>query len=353
METIKLTFGENAELVIPKVFGNYEFVRKIGYGSFSSVVLVKHLKTKEYFACKIVSRQMLEEQQIFNRFEQEVRLMQSFNHPYVIHTYDVVFDPKYIYIVMEYCPNGELFSYILSLVRLPEMEVNRILRQILLALQYIHSRKVAHRDIKPENILLDSHMDIRLGDFGLCKEMLQGNLLKTPCGSPFYAPPEIINNDRYDGTKSDIWSLGVVVFTMATGALPWTHTNHAQLFKQITTTDVVVPQDLSPPLRQIISMMLQRDPKSRPSPAELLAMPWLQEDSSIDSSPTPLRRRYSSDNTSATRKLGTADQRRQRKSLVIRPDNMPTPQECLNMVIRKVPKLTKPEPYRSVVSQLF
>ncbi|EAX85713.1 CAMK family protein kinase [Trichomonas vaginalis G3] len=353
MDTVTLSFGDNSEVTIPKIFENYEFVRKIGYGSFSSVVLVRHLKTKEYFACKIVSRKMLEEQQIFSRFEQEVRLMQSFNHPYVIHTFDVVFDPQYIYIVMEYCPNGELFSYILSLVRLPEMEVNRILRQILQALQYIHSKKVAHRDIKPENILLDSHMDIRLSDFGLCKEMSHGSLLKTPCGSPFYAPPEIINNDKYDGVKSDIWSLGVVVFTMSTGALPWSHTNHAQLFKQITTTDVTVPQGLSPPLRQIITLMLQRDPNARPTPTELLAMPWLADDSSIDSTPTPLRRRYSSDNTAYARKLGTADHRLQRKSLVIRPENMITPQETMNLAIRKVPKLTKPEPYRTVISQMF
>ena len=340
MDFIELSIGDDHTYSVPKTFGKYQYVRKIGYGTFSSVIMVRHIKTREIFACKVVSREMLVEQGTFLRFEQEVRLMQSFHHPYIVKTYDVVYDTNFIFIIMEYCPNGELFSYILSLSCLPEMEVNRLLRQSLQALQYIHEKSIAHRDIKPENLLLDADMNIKFCDFGLCKTMKKNCLLKTPCGSPFYAPPEVINNVDYDGFKSDIWSLGIVTYTMATGNLPWTETNQTLLFEQITNMDVTIPSKLSPPLQQILSMMLQRDPNKRPSAKELLEMPWLQEDSKDGSSSTPLKKnltlqarpRYSLKDSLS--QIGSKN----RKSLIIRPDVDSSTQLSPLVVIRKVPR---------------
>ena len=343
MDFVKLTIGEDQTFRVPKCFGKYQYIRKIGYGTFSSVIMVRNIKTREIYACKVCSRAMLVEQGMFLRFEQEVRLMQSFHHPNIIQTFDVVYDTNFIYIIMEYCPNGELFSYILSLTCLPESEVNRLLRQTLQALQYIHERSIAHRDIKPENLLLDADMNIKLCDFGLCKIMKKGSLLKTPCGSPFYAPPEVIDNVDYDGVKSDIWSMGIVAYTMATGKLPWTETNQAQLFEQITSMDILIPSKLSPPLQQILSLMLQRDPNKRPTPKELLEMPWLQEDpKEIVASSTPLRKNYT---LTAKPRHDMKDSFSQfssrvknRKSLIIRPDVEQPNQISTNVVIRKVPR---------------
>ena len=357
MDSIEITIGDDQNYRIPKKIGKYQFIRKIGYGTFSCVIMVRNLKTKELFACKVVSRQMLVEQGIFLRFEQELRLMQSFEHPYIVRTYDVVYDTDFIYVIMEYCPNGELFGYILSLNYLPELEVNRILRETLHALQYLHNRGIAHRDIKPENILLDAKMHVKLCDFGLCKVMEKNKLLKTPCGSPFYAPPEVISNVKYDGIKSDIWSLGVVTYTMATGNLPWTETNQTQLFQQITSLDIEIPLRLSPPLQQVLQMMLKRDPKERPTPAQLLAMPWLQEEPSLAlSKPTPLRKGLSMGNANFSVSNSLAHlgiKPRVRKSLIIRPDvEAPKPQTPINPLIRKIPKIPgKPPTTLSYVSK--
>ena len=288
-EEINLIVGGDDNIITPRHIGKYNIVKQIGYGSFAAVVLVRHQKTNQIFACKIVKRETLVQENMFGRFEQEVRLMQTFDHPNIIKIEDVIYDEQCIYVIMEYCLNGELFTYMSSTCFLPEREVCRVLRQILSALEYIHEKKIAHRDIKPENILLDRNMNVKLCDFGLCHEMSSDYLLRTPCGSPYYAPPEIISKKQYDGEKSDIWSTGVVAFTMATGVLPWTETNQNRLFNEIIHADITIPSCISPPLTEVLQLMLAKDPNDRPSARELLNMPILQESQPQGNmAPTPL-----------------------------------------------------------------
>lgn len=275
--SIDIAIDEAHVLKVPKVFGKYEYLKTIGSGSFSAVVLCRHVYTRRLFACKVVSRELLVEQQIFDRFEQEVRILQSLHHPYIVHVETLVFSEDYIYLVMEYCPNGELFQRIVQTGGLDETETRRIFKQICEALSFVHSHNIAHRDLKPENILLDKDMNAKLADFGLCHTTSPQKLLLTPCGSPFYAPPEIINNEEYDGKKADIWSLGVVLYTMATGSLPWTETNQTQLFIQIREADILVPPHVNPLVQHLLRMMLSRNPAVRPSCEEILSLPWVQE----------------------------------------------------------------------------
>ena len=275
--SVDITIDEHHILKVPQKFGKYEYVRTIGNGSFSAVVLCRHTVTKEFFACKVVSRALLVEEQIFDRFEQEVRVLQSLKHPNIVHVENIVFTDDYIYLIMEYCQRGELFRYIVDHGMMSETEVRRMFKQICSALAFVHDHHIAHRDLKPENILLDSEMNAKLADFGLCHATTPQKLLMTPCGSPFYAPPEIINNVQYDGQKADIWSLGVVLYTMATGSLPWTETNQTQLFLQIQEADITIPPYASPPLQQLLGMMLQREPERRPTCKEILELPWLED----------------------------------------------------------------------------
>ena len=274
---VQVPLDEEHVLNIPKQFGKYELVKKIGTGSFSAVVLCRHIQTRAYYACKVVCRQLLVEQNIFDRFEQEVRVLQSLRHPNIVHLEHIVYTEDNIYLIMEYCMRGELFKYIASIGPLEEGLVIRMFRQIAEALDFVHSHNIAHRDLKPENILLDQDMNAKLADFGLCHATSAQKLLVTPCGSPFYAPPEIINNVEYDGKRADVWSLGVVLYTMATGSLPWTETNQTQLFQQIREADIVIPSRLHPALRELLQMMLQRDPAKRPTTREILEFPWLQD----------------------------------------------------------------------------
>ncbi|OHT04363.1 CAMK family protein kinase [Tritrichomonas foetus] len=264
MESISAVIAEECLIEIPLHFGRYDYIRTIGQGSFSIVVLVADRSTCQQYACKICSRQFLITKNIFDRFEREVRIMQSFKHSSLVQLEDVVYDQNLIYLVMEYCMNGELFQVIADHGRLDEKVSQRIFTQIIDGMTYIHARDIAHRDLKPENILLDENLNAKITDFGLCHQVDERTLLRTPCGSPFYASPEIISNQPYDGKLSDIWSLGVVLYTMVTGALPWQETNQIQLFQQIVDAKFIIPRSLTPHLRDLISRLMRPDPHDRP-----------------------------------------------------------------------------------------
>lgn len=264
-------------LYIPPVIGNFNVIRKIGDGSFSIVLLIQHMTTKILYACKAVSRQYLVEKNVFDRFEQEVRLLQSLSHPNIVRVYDVLYDDNSIYLVMEYCKYGELFRYIMASGGIKEDEAKGFFSQICDGVAYIHSRNIAHRDLKPENILLDENMKPKITDFNLSHITTPKKLLSTPCGSPFYAPPEILNGESYDGCKGDMWSLGVILYMMVTGSLPWPHCNQQMLMMHIVNTEYSIPANLSSGLQSLISSLLSRNPNCRPSAITTLEHSWLKE----------------------------------------------------------------------------
>jgi 5'-AMP-activated protein kinase catalytic alpha subunit len=271
---LEIVMSGSRVLRVPKRFGRYEYVKTLGTGSSSAVVLVRHSVTSNLFACKIVSRAHLIDENIFDRFEQEVRLLPSLLHPNIVHFEEIVFHPELIFLVMEYCSQGDLFGHIVSSGVFPESRARDILQQIGEAIRYLHDKDIAHRDIKPENILLDRHFIVKVADFGFCHVSASKALLKTPCGSPFYAPPEIISNESYDGKSADVWSLGVLLFTMVTGSLPWSPGNQTELFRQIRDADIDIPATLSAPLRELLGQMLERTPRERITIGEVLGHPW-------------------------------------------------------------------------------
>ena len=264
------------EVDIPVNIGkHYEVVKIIGSGSFSVVVLVYHRPTNMHLACKISSRKLLMAANTFERFEQEVRLLEVMRHPNLVRLVDIIFDDELIYVIMEYCSKGELFYYIAQNGRLDPLLCHRIFRQLVSAMIYLHARDIAHRDLKPENILLDDDLNPKITDFGLCHVASPNQLLSTPCGSPFYAPPEIISNEEYDGKKSDVWSLGVVLFTMAVGALPWKDTNQIYLFEEIKNADYRIPTFVDQKLRDLIQQMMNPIPAERPTMEQVAEHPWV------------------------------------------------------------------------------
>jgi serine/threonine protein kinase len=273
-EMVQIVIAGSQVIQIPKRFARYVYVKTLGCGCTSAVVLLRNIFQSTLFACKIVSRQHLVNENIFDRFEQEVRLLPSLVHPNIVHFEEILFDPELIFVVMEYCSQGDLFSHIVANGVFPESRARDILRQIAEAIRYIHDRDIAHRDLKPENILLDRQFTAKLADFGLCHVTSSRGLLKTPCGSPFYAPPEIISNVDYDGKSADIWSLGVMLFTMVTGSLPWSSDNQSELFRQIKAGDIEIPPTLSQGLQDLLGKMLQKDPARRLTIGEVLGSSW-------------------------------------------------------------------------------
>lgn len=179
---------------------------------------------------------------------------------------------------MEYVPGGELYNLIERKGRLSEDEARVYTQQILSALEYCHRRKVAHRDIKPENIFLDEEKNIKLGDFGLSNLMQAGEFLRTSCGSPNYAAPEVISGCMYCGTEVDVWSTGVVLYALLAGYLPFDDNNTTSLFAKIKTANYIMPHHFSPEVKDLISRMLTVDPVARITINQIKAHPWYNVD---------------------------------------------------------------------------
>lgn len=275
--------GETLEF--PVTFGDYSYIRKIGCGSYSVVVLVSNTITQKFCACKIMSRAGLQADDAMKRFIQEIDVMQSIKHPNVVEILDIIYTTENVYVITEYCQNGELFEYIIKQPNLSYQEVRKIFFQVTFALFFIHQKKIAHRDIKPENILLDMNNNVKLADFGFSRHIEENNLMSTPCGSQFYAAPEIIKGLEYDGQKSDIWSLGVLLYAIATKALPWTATSHPGIIFQIFNAQYEIPHFISNDIRDCISSCLKLDPNERPTAYELLQSDFIKpltDNSDID-----------------------------------------------------------------------
>ena len=139
---------------------------------------------------------------------------------------------KSLYIVMEYCEKGELFDYIVNNGKLSEEESCRLFQQIINGVEYLHEQSIIHRDLKPENILLDNNINIKISDFGLSTFYDKNTYLQTPCGTPSYAPPEMLNGNAYNGTSSDIWSCGIILYAMLCGSLPFAESKEDIIYRK-------------------------------------------------------------------------------------------------------------------------
>lgn len=272
----------------PSSIGPYVFQGTIGDGAFSVVRLVREVESGTYYACKIVPRERINTANLQFRFEQEIRINQQLHHPGIVEMYDLLSDDVNYYVIMEFCPNGELFQLIVDNKNLSEAEARPLFRQILETLDYIHSMGVSHRDIKPENLLMDRLGFVKISDFGLSRFIGANGLVATPCGSPCYASPECISGAPYDGVTTDVWSAGVILFAMLTGQLPWTKRNQAQLFRQIRRGEYSVPRDLSPLCQDFIRGLMNVDPKQRMTIPEALEHHWMKDvPPQFTSLPTP------------------------------------------------------------------
>ena len=179
--------------------------------------------------------------------------------------------------VLEYA-GGELFDYIVKHGRMTENKARRFFQQIVCAVEYCHRHKIVHRDLKPENLLLDSDLNVKIADFGLSNIMTDGNFLKTSCGSPNYAAPEVISGKLYAGPEVDVWSCGIILYVLLVGRLPFDDDFIPHLFKKITSGNYHVPSYLSSGARQIIRRMLTTNPMQRITIQEIRQDEWFNED---------------------------------------------------------------------------
>ncbi|KAI4903827.1 hypothetical protein NFI96_009640 [Prochilodus magdalenae] len=250
----------------------YEFLGTLGTGTYGKVKKAKE-RSGRMVAIKSIRKENIKDEQDLTHIRREIEIMSSLNHPYIITIYEVFENKDKIVIVMEYASRGDLFDYI-SERQITEKEARHFFRQIVSAVHYCHRNGIVHRDLKLENILLDENGDVKIADFGLSNLYGRDEYLQTYCGSPLYASPEIVNGRPYKGPEVDSWSLGVLLYTLVHGAMPFDGHDYRSLVRQISTGDYRRPTRPSDACG-LIRWMLMVNPDRRASLEEIAGHWWL------------------------------------------------------------------------------
>ena len=257
-----------------KYIGQFILGEKLGQGTFGIVVLATHQLTGEKVAVKILEKEKIIQEADKTRIEREIKILKNLRHNNIVHLYDVKETASSLYIIMEYIQGKELFDYIVGKKRLSEIEACNFYQQIISGIEYLGKIRVVHRDLKPENLLLDNKKNIKIVDFGLSNIYPNNELLKTACGSPCYAAPEMINGELYNGLEADIWSSGIVLYAMLCGYLPFEDGDNEVLYKKITNGKFKTPKFLSENCKDILHRILNVDPEKRFTIKQIKKHPW-------------------------------------------------------------------------------
>ncbi|RUS88221.1 hypothetical protein EGW08_003987, partial [Elysia chlorotica] len=253
--------GKDKAGIGPVRVGYYEMERTIGKGNFAVVKLATHMATKTKVAIKIVDKTQLDEDNL-KKIYREIEIIQLLRHPHIIRLYQVSrFASTY---------------HLLAHGRMNEKEARRKFRQIVSAVSYCHRRGIVHRDLKAENLLLDANLNIKIADFGFSNFFTPNLPLKTWCGSPPYAAPELFEGVEYDAPKVDVWSLGVVLYVLVCGALPFDGSSLQSLRNRVLAGKYRVPFYMTRDCENLISNMLVVDSEKRYSIAQIVQHPWMR-----------------------------------------------------------------------------
>ena len=252
----------------------YSFVRSIGRGGFASVFLVHSSKYGRNFAAKVT--RMVDK--AVQYAEAEIENLKQLAHPNIILLYDHFVEGNELYLILEYCPSGSLKDHISPGNPLSMNVFRSVCTQILSALCACHDKGIAHRDIKPENVLIDSHGRPKLADFGLGVFCVKGNYVNCDAGSLVFAPPEFFKEKSIDPFKADVWSVGLLFLTLATGRLPWRGSKLGDFIEEISRCDIGHEIcDLPYDVRQLISLAMTVDPLVRPTAHRLMELPFCRK----------------------------------------------------------------------------
>ncbi|KAF8817547.1 kinase-like protein [Phlegmacium glaucopus] len=309
-----LAFHQTKSSHDPKRIGLWKVGRTLGKGFSGHVRIARHSKTGQYAAIKIISKGALASRISLNRLadevehnllavEREIVVMKLIDHPNIMRLYDVWETSTSLYLILEYVQGGELFDYLCAKGRRPTSEVLGYFQQIICAVDYCHRFNIAHRDLKLENILIDQDANIKVADFGMAtwQDISRGKLLRTSCGSPHYAAPEIISGKPYNGASADIWSCGVILYALLAAKLPFDDDDCPALLQKISIGRFVMPPDIDPQAQDLIWRMLTTDVRQRITMPEIMQHPFftsqplknpksMQLDPNVDSLGRPVGR---------------------------------------------------------------
>ncbi len=272
--------------------GNYQIIKTMGEGTFGKVKLGIHIPTNEKVAIKILEKSKIEDNDDLKCINREISFLKTLNHINIISLYEIIENSEYYYLIMEYAEN-DLFSYIVENNYLSEEISSLLYYQLINAIEYIHKKKIVHRDLKPENILLTRNNSIlKIIDFGLANSYKKNNtsnkninninneneniLLKTACGSPCYAAPEMVLGKKYYGLNVDIWSSGIILYAMVCGFLPFEDDDNESIYRKIILGKFDIPDKLSLNCKDLICKILEGNPKKRIKIDDIKKHPFLK-----------------------------------------------------------------------------
>lgn len=250
----------------------------LGKGSFSTVYKGFDSEKKKIIAVKKVEIDRNNTEKINKLIDREIELMKDLDNKNVLKLYDIITENNYIYMILEYCENGDLYNF-LKKRPLKEEYCKRYMKQISYGLKYLLSKNIIHRDLKPQNILIDKNYNIKLSDFGFARYYEEDTLLKTLCGTPLYMAPEIMNYKDYDD-KADLWSVGIILYEMLYGYRPFKAKNLHTLVKQINSEPVKIPSNtkISNECKNLLISLLIKNPDKRISWTDFFNHSWLNEE---------------------------------------------------------------------------
>ena len=258
--------------------GQFILGEKIGKGTFGVVRLATHIITNEKVAVKMLYKEkILKEESAIKRIEKEIKILKILRHRNIVQLYNVFQDSSTIFLVMEHIQGKELFEQIIKKRKLSEIESLLYFQQLISGIEYLGKLGIAHRDLKPENLMIDTRKVLKITDFGLSSNFKKNELLSTPCGSPSYAAPEMLSGEKYWGPGADIWSCGVILYTMLCGRLPFEDKDNSKLYEKIKKGIFSIPEFLSENAKDFLVKILNVDPKKRYNITQIKKHPWFNQ----------------------------------------------------------------------------
>ena len=286
IKSIKKYGSEHNYSSYPKTnLSYYKIGRSIGHGAFGKVNIALHVLSGHIVAIKSFNK--IKKTFPMNKILYEIKLLKKLrSHKNIIKYFEHFENEKHFFIVMENICGGNLLNAINKMSKFSESMAKNIFKQLIETIKYLHSIGIVHRDIKPDNILLDLDSTIKLCDFGVSKEVKEGQLLTDSCGTPAFVAPEILKDSPYNPYMTDIWSSGVVLYAMITGFFPFRGVNETELHKNILSGAFPKLKDVSNELKDLLNKILEVNPNKRITIDNILKHPWIIQNENINNNYT-------------------------------------------------------------------
>lgn len=263
-----------------RAIGDVKLTKTLGSGSTGKVKLGINTVTGEKVAVKVIYRNFYDRKSKEPQAAKEKRILREaailnlINHPHIVQLYDILITEDYFCLFFEFVDGCQMLDYVVTHGKLKEKQSRKFFRQLLSAVDYCHKNSVVHRDLKIENIMVDKNLNIKLIDFGLSNFYNPKDSLKTFCGSLYFAAPELLKGNVYTGPEVDVWSLGIILYVLVCGKVPFDDKSLPVLHQKIKKCELDIPSDLSSECRHLISRMIVANPLERATLNEVIFHAW-------------------------------------------------------------------------------